>query len=89
MRILVVEDHIGDSTEAILDLADAGHRVVRCQPIGAEIEPCAGLRGGTCPLAETVDVAVDIKTAEGFELRELGAVCAVRAGVPIVCVSVR
>jgi pyruvate carboxylase len=88
MRILVVEDHVGDSTETILDIVDAGHRVVRCQPVGGAVEPCAALAGsGECPLHEPVDVVVDVHTGDEFELRELGAICAARAGAAVVSVG--
>lgn len=88
MRVLVIEDTIGNSTELILDLVEAGHRVVRCQPIGSTVEPCAGLTGATCPLDEPVDVAVQIHDGDDdITLRELGVVCTGRAGVPIVNVG--
>jgi hypothetical protein len=88
MRILVVEDQAGDSVETILDLVDAGHRVVRCQPVNGTVAPCAGLGGGgECPLATPVDAVVDVRSGEAFELRELGALCAARTGVPIVSVG--
>lgn len=88
MRILVVEGTPGESTDAILDLVEAGHRVVRCQPVGSTVQPCAGLAGsGLCPLREPVDVVVDVHSTDGFELRELGALCAARTGTPIVSVG--
>ena len=88
MRILVVEDTIGDSTDTILDLVDAGHRVVRCQPVGGTVEPCAGIGGpGECPLHEAVDVVVDVHTGDEFELRELGALCGAREGTPVVSIG--
>ena len=88
MRILVVEDTVGDSIDTILDLVDAGHRVVRCQPVGSTVEPCAGLAGsGECPLHEPVDVVVDVHSSDEFELRELGALCAARTGTPVVSIG--
>ena len=87
MRILVVEDEIGSSVDAILDLVDAGHRVVRCQPVGGEVEPCAGMTGGECPLTERVDVVVQIHGGDRMTLRELGALCAARDGAPVVSVG--
>lgn len=90
MRILVVEDTVGESIETILDLVDAGHRVVRCQPVGGEVDPCAGLHGsGECPLTEPVDVVVDVHSGDDFELRELGALCAARSGTPVVSIGHR
>jgi len=88
MRILVVEDTLGESIDTILDLVDAGHQVVRCQPVGGEVEPCAALAGpGPCPLNEPVDVVVDVRTGEEFELRELGALCAARDGATVVSIG--
>lgn len=88
MRVLVVEDRIGESIDLILDLVEAGHQVVRCQPVGATVEPCAGLAGATCPLEEPVDVVVQVHDGdEDLTLRELGVVCAGRAGIPIVNVG--
>lgn len=90
MRVLVVEDTIGSSIDIVLDLVEAGHRVVRCQPIGAEVTPCAGLAtpGGVCPLDEPLDVVVQVHDGEAdLPMRELGVVCAGRAGIPIVNVG--
>ena len=88
MRVLVIEDTIGSSIELILDLVEAGHRVVRCQPVGGTIEPCAGFSGAACPLDEPIDVTVQVHDGdEDLTLRELGVVCAGRAGVPIVNVG--
>lgn len=88
MRVLVVEDRVGESIDLILDLVDAGHRVVRCQPVGETVEPCIGLAGAPCPLAEPVDVVVQLHDGDDdLTLRELGIVCAGRAGVPIVNVG--
>lgn len=85
MRVLVIEDGIGSSTDLILDLAEAGHRVVRCQPVRRTVEPCAGLTGAACPLDEPVDVTVQVHDgADDITMRELGVVCAGRAGIPIV-----
>lgn len=88
MRVLVVEDRVGSSIDVVLDLVEAGHRVVRCQPIGGELTPCVGLAGAPCPLAERVDVAVQVHDGEeDLTMRELGVVCAGRMGVPIVNVG--
>lgn len=90
MRVLVVEDSIGSSVDIVLDLVEAGHRVVRCQPIGAEINPCVGLSttGGACPLDDPVDIVVQVHDGpEDLKLRELGVVCAGRHGIPIVNVG--
>lgn len=90
MRVLVVEDTIGSSTDLVLDLVEAGHQVVRCQPIGADVVPCAGLAAphGSCPLDAPVHVVVQVHDrVEELTMRELGVVCAGRAGIPIVNVG--
>lgn len=88
MRILVVEDQTGDSIDVILDLVDAGHQVVRCQPVGPGVDPCVGIAGiGTCPLVRPVDVVVDVRSGDAFQLRELGALCVARTGAPVVSVG--
>lgn len=90
MRVLVVEDTIGSSTDVVLDLAAAGHHVLRCQPIGAEVTPCAGFATprGTCPLTAPADVVVQVHdTDELLTMRELGLVCAARAGAAVVNVG--
>ena len=46
MRVLVTEDQIGSSKEAIDSLESAGHDVVRCQPHDGTVRPCIGLGGG-------------------------------------------
>ena len=90
MRVLVVEDTVGSSIDVVLDLVDAGHRVVRCQPVGGELTPCVGLAPGDapCPLATPVDVVVQVHDGEeDLTMRELGVVCGGRQGAPIVNVG--
>lgn len=90
MRVLVVEDTIGSSIDIVLDLVEAGHRVVRCQPIGADVTPCAGLAtaDGACPMDGPVDVVVQVHDgSDVLTMRELGVVCAGRLGIPIVNVG--
>ena len=90
MRILVTEDQLGGSGQAVADLIAAGHDVVRCQPAAAHVTPCVGLAGGECPLSHHVDVAVDVHSGVsgvGIGAREFGIVCAGRDGVPLLSVS--
>lgn len=90
MRVLVVEDTIGSSIDIVLDLVEAGHRVVRCQPVAADVSPCVGLAtpGGECPLEPGADVVVQVHDGDAdLTMRELGVVCAGRMGIPIVNVG--
>lgn len=79
MRVLVTEDELGGSKNAVVELTAAGHQVVTCQPPGATVHPCVGLAGGECPLEQHVDVAVVVHsghTGHALTGREFGAVCA-------------
>src|SRR4051812_29475474 len=88
--LLLSSDH--DSLAAIEDqLTDAGYDVRRCVEDGGGSFPCVGLSGGVCPLdAEGgLDVAVDVRQHPWPHptLREAGATCALRAGVPLVVIG--
>ena len=87
MRVLVIEDSAGASTDVILDLMAVGHEVRRCQPLIGEVSPCVGFTGFApeCPLSTPVDVVVQIHDGvRDLTARELGAVCAERIGIPII-----
>ncbi|HEY0639039.1 MAG TPA: hypothetical protein VGD67_15420 [Pseudonocardiaceae bacterium] len=91
MHMLITEAHFGAGEALANRLATAGVRVTRCHD---EVGYCRALApGGRCPLdAPTgdVDVVVDVR-GPGAELtaREYGAVCAVRAGRPVLVVPDR
>jgi hypothetical protein len=88
MDILVTEAEPGDATELVERLAAAGHRVATCHRPG--LARCVGLEAaGGCPLTPgRTDVVVDVRRRPvGFTERELGALCAVRADVPLVVVG--
>ncbi len=87
--VLVVEQEPGASIEATLALVEAGHDVVRCQSPAGPALPCAGLRpDGVCPFdTSDVEVAVDVRTSGAVTTREIGAVCALRQGVPLLVLS--
>lgn len=89
MRVLVVEDTVGNSVDVVLDLVEAGYEVLRCQPLGGEVVPCFGLSGdGTCPLHEPADAVVQVHDrADPLTLRELGVLCGGRAKLPIINVG--
>ena len=87
LDVLILESHphAGDDTAARLEAA--GHRLRRCHEAGSAAFPCVGLTdAGLCPLAEGVDVAVDVRRAEGGGATSLedGVGCALRAGIPVV-----
>jgi hypothetical protein len=90
MRVLVVEDTEGTSTDVVLDLMTAGHEVRRCQPLIGEVSPCVGHSGlaPLCPLESPVDLVVQVHDRVGDSTpRELGATCAAGVGIPIVNVG--
>jgi hypothetical protein len=74
-----------DVTTIGADLAAAGYDVVRCSPATGPSFPCVGVRG-TCPLDATIDVAVVVHDDPTRDLgpAEVGVVCALRDGVPLV-----
>src|SRR5215468_5545558 len=85
MEILLTEAAPGDADAVASKLDAAGHNVSRCNLPGSD--RCASLvnRVG-CPLQEgVISAVVDVRRGpRGFGLHELGAMCAVRAGVPLV-----
>jgi hypothetical protein len=87
MRVMVVEADPGDADRAIQQLEAAGHDVLRCHEQGLGPFPCNGLMDpATCPLAVGVDVALAVRRAPWRTPtpREDGALCAIRAGAPLV-----
>lgn len=88
MRVLVMESNPYAADAAASEIATAGHQVVRCFERDLGNFPCNALyAGGRCPLDDgEVDVAVVVRGhawPSSMPL-ERGAVCAVRAGVPLV-----
>lgn len=88
MRVLVMESDPYAADDAARELSAAGHDVVRCFERDLGNFPCNALyAGGHCPLDDgEVDVAVVVRghAWPSPMPRERGAVCAVRAGVPLV-----
>jgi hypothetical protein len=77
------------ATEMVAErLVRAGHELRRCVEPGQSPFPCAGLRCGACPVTSDggVDVAVVIRIRPHPrpQLTDLGAICALRDGVPLV-----
>jgi hypothetical protein len=85
MEILLTEAAPGDADAVASKLEAAGHNVSRCNLPGSDC--CASLvnRVG-CPLQEgAISAVVDVRRRpQEFGVHELGAMCAVRAGAPLV-----
>ena len=88
LDVLVLESHPNVGDAAVARLEAAGHQVRRCHEAGSAASfPCAGLTDpDRCPLADGVDVAVDVRRAGDTDATafEDGVGCALRAGVPVV-----
>lgn len=84
MRTLLLHDITIDQPVADV-LSRAGHDVVRCSEPGQPAFPCSGA-DGSCPLDGSVDVAVVVHDRPSAELAvgEIGVVCALRDGIPVV-----
>ena len=84
MRILVVGDD--GWAVALAERELAAHDVARCHAAGAAPFPCSRFCGGTCPVDDGVDVAVLVRGRASHDVLpgELGALCALRAEVPLV-----
>lgn len=85
MDIMLTEAASGDADAVAARLTVDGHRVHRCNLAGTD--RCAPLaRGQGCPLHDgTASIVVDVRAAPvAFGAHELGAMCAVQAGVPLV-----
>lgn len=63
-----------------------GHEVQRCHERGSAPFPCAKFSGGRCPVDEGVEVVALVRARLSKDMLpgELGAVCGLRAGVPVV-----
>ena len=84
MRILVVGRDGWAVAQAERRLV--GHEVLRCQLEGEPAFPCTRFCGGGCPVDDGVDATVLVRGRVSQEVQpgELGAVCSLRAGVPVV-----
>lgn len=79
---------IEQSAEA---LAAAGHRVRRCHAPGEPMFPCFAVQiPGGCPVDRGIDVVVVVRAraSQTPEVGEFGAICALRAGVPLVAAGI-
>lgn len=88
MRVLVVESHLGASQRLKDELGRRGHDVLTCHEDEHERHGCRAVDPDAgCPLDDRrVDVTVDVRRSHHPDPRPLeqGAVCAVRARVPLV-----
>lgn len=88
MRVLVVESDAWSGESAKRALRAAGHETVTCMEPGGPSLPCRALMvGERCPLDEMrVDCVLDVRGRPWPSLmpRERGAICGIRAGVPLV-----
>lgn len=87
MKVLVLEERVGSSCDAALDLVSSGHEVVRCHGADEPAFPCRGITAGACPLDRgDVSVALMVTTGSGdaVDAAEDGARCALRRHIPVV-----
>ncbi len=88
MRVLLTEERAGDAAAAATALAGRGHAVEFCHPEPDDDTRCLAMQfGGTCPIdVGDVDLVVDVRGGGSptMQLREYGAVCALRTGTPLV-----
>ena len=89
--VLVVGTDEWAIEQAADSVASAGHGVVRCHDAGDAAFPCNALREGrTCPLDAGFDVVLDMRSrpAEEPTAGEIGVVCALRTGHPLVTAGI-
>lgn len=87
MRVLVVGTEDWAIEQAAGQLAATGAEVLTCHDPGQPAFPCnAVIPGRTCPLETGFDVAVTVRSRplDHPAPSEMGAVCALRAGKPLV-----
>lgn len=86
LDVLIIQSHPHAADDAETALVAAGHRVHSCYEPGNEGFPCKGLLDpGGCPLDRGMDVALLVRARVSPRPSSLenGAVCAVRAGIPL------
>jgi hypothetical protein len=84
MRILVTEQNPGQGKDLVRRLRYLGCVVRTCHDDTTDM--CNGVMPGGCPLEgpQQSDMVVDVRGDKEFTAREYGAVCGVRAGLPVV-----
>jgi hypothetical protein len=86
LDVLVIESRPGAAAEAVRALEEAGHRPLTCRDEASGL-PCRGVASpDDCPLAHRPDVALLVRSRVDPRVTSLetGALCALRAGVPVV-----
>jgi len=84
MHVLVTEQNAGQGKDLALRLRYLGCRVSTCHDGSTDV--CKGVVPGGCPLEgrQPADMVVDVRGGREFTAREYGAVCGLRAGLPVV-----
>jgi hypothetical protein len=85
--VLVVGTDDWAVEQAVARLAEAGHPVLTCHPLGDPAFPCnAMVDGRTCPLDVGFEAVVSIRArhTDSPSFGEMGAVCGLRAGATLV-----
>ncbi len=88
LNIMVLESDRGAADQAVRDLTEAGHVVLRCHEPDAPAFPCSGLKDqSACPLrSHAVDVALTVRSRPRSQPapHEDGVRCALMHRVPLV-----
>src|SRR5260221_7905069 len=85
--VLVVGVEDWGIEQAAQALVGAGHRVLRCHEPGEPAFPCNALRPDrTCPIVTGFDVALTVRSRPAAVPApgEMGVLCALRQGIPLV-----
>lgn len=84
MHVLVTEQNPGQATELARRLRYLGCTVSTCHDNTTDI--CNGVVPGGCPLEgrRPADLVITVRGERELTAREYGAVCGVRAGLPVV-----
>jgi hypothetical protein len=89
MHVLVTEAQFGDADPLAERLRQIGCRVSRCHNSAGICQALAP--GGRCPLdgADPIDLVVDVRPpVSDLTAREFGAICGIRARIPVAATGV-
>ena len=90
-RVLVVGTDDWAIEQSATSLAEAGFGILRCHEPGEPEFPCNALiEGRTCPLEIGFDVVATVRARplDTMAPGEMGVVCALREGIPLVAAGV-